>query len=488
MPHDTARSAQVRLSRALLLLSVPLLASSVLAAGEKKCVTQGVAAETAKDYAQAITRYQQCLSLFSREIKTSISIYQKLLRVYQTQGQTEEMHRVVSFLKAIYPTPEFDLKDLERLAHIHLEYGAEADGLHLLSQIVSEHAASQRPEEIKAALRAASKLLASYEKNGEREARAQLINHLQRHYPTRAFETKDVYDLAVIYLKYGDLEAGKALLHWIAERSGDDAFAKKALFLLGRKALAAQDCEAAVRHYQAYIERYPQNFFYVQKAYQRIVSCHWDMGRKELAEEELKQVADFVNGIADYRSQMNFARDLHWKGKRLLAQATFASALALANQVIETQPGSYEAMKAYYEMERYGHAVGRYDVVEQAAAAIASEFDTLRQQAREPGLRSAIEQITSQSYLWLGKTRQDQGRHAEAEVIYEEFLSRYPKHKDRDYATYELGRASETLGQLDQAVQRYQSVGDGAEGVWRRAAEKQLKSVSDGSSPGVSPR
>lgn len=128
------------------------------------------------------------------------------------------------------------------------------------------------------------------------------------------------------------------------------------------------------------------------------------------------------------------------------------------------QPGSYEAMKAYYEMERYGHAVGRYDVVERGASAIFSEFGTLRQQAHDPGLRSAIEHITSQSYLWLGKTRQDQGRHEEAAAIYEEFLSQYPKHKDQDYATYELGRAYEALGHLDRAVQLYESVGDGRRG------------------------
>ncbi|MCZ7626941.1 MAG: hypothetical protein M5R38_15280 [Candidatus Methylomirabilis sp.] len=275
----TARRAQVGLSLALLLLSIPLLVSEA-PAGEKECLTQGLSAERDKNYAQAITRYQQCLSLFSQQIKTSISIYQKLLRVYQVQGQTEEIQRVVSYLKATYPTPECDLKDLERLAHMYLEYGAEADGRQLLARIVSEHATSQRPEEIKVALRAASKLLASYEKHGEREAQAQLIGHLQRHYPTRAFETKDTYDLAVIYLKYEDVEAGKALLQWIAERPGDDAFAKKALFLLGRKAMAARDCEAAIRHYRAYIERYPQNLFYVQKAYQRIVSCHWAAGRE----------------------------------------------------------------------------------------------------------------------------------------------------------------------------------------------------------------
>lgn len=161
------------------------------------------------------------------------------MRVYQAQGQTEEMNRVVSLLKAIYPTPEFDLKDLERLAHIYLEYGAETDGLHLLLRIVSEHATSRRPEEIKVTLLAASKLLGSYQKKGEHKAQARLLGHLQRHYPTRGFQTKDIYDLAIIYLKYGDVEAGKALLHWIAERSGDEAFAKEALFLLGRKAMAA---------------------------------------------------------------------------------------------------------------------------------------------------------------------------------------------------------------------------------------------------------
>lgn len=457
-------------------------------AGEKECVKQGLAAERAEHYPQAIERYQLCLQLFSQNIKASLSIYRKLLRVYQAQGQTREVERSISLLQQVYPTAAFDLHDFEQLARIYLDNQQEAEGLHILTRIVSEHAVRQRPEEIKVMLRSASKLLRHYKERGEREAQTHLLDHLKRLYPTQTFQIKDVYDLAILYLEYGDLEAGKALLHWIAyapEAQDPDKkpLSKKALFLLGRKALAAQDCEAAIRHYLAYIERYPQNLFYVQYAYQRIVSCHWTMGRKELAEEELKQIADFVNGIADYRSQMNFARDLHWKGKRALAQATFASALALANQVIETKPGSYEAMKAHYEMERYGHAVGRYDVVERGASAIFSEFGTLRQQARDPELRSAIEHITSQSYLWLGKTRQDQGRHEETVSIYEEFLSQYPKHKDRDYISYELGRAYEALGQLDRAVPLYESVGDGAEGVWKRAAEKQLQGLINPDEP-----
>jgi len=138
-----------------------------------------------------------------------------------------------------------------------------------------------------------------------------------------------------------------------------------------------------------------------------------------------------------------------------LSEATFYTGYHKAKKVIAENPGTYEALKSYLEIQRAAHAVGKFDIVEDAAIATLRDFNNLKGNTE---FNKSVNFIKSQAHLWLAMIYRKHERYDETIKMLEDFLRLYPEHKDREYALYELGRVYENKGTPEKARELYMLV------------------------------
>jgi len=408
-------------------------------------------AEESGDYEKALSLYYKVLEQYPYEIKSILRAYDHILSIYKIRKETQNITALLAYLKNNYPNGSFDLRDIEKLSLIYSKYGETDEALKLQWKIINE---PYSPIYTKTILRTYSHLLKYYKDKKDKNLLSKLLYKMAS-LPANEFDERDIYKYALLRLEYGERSEPIKIMEKIVQNNPNTVASRKALFILAEEAQKAKDYETAIKYYSIYIERYPENTFYVQKAYQRIVDCYLSTGDKRLSEGFMKQVVDWVNGVSDYRSQLNLAVDLKFKNMDELAWATFYTGYHEAKRLIAENPGTYVALKAYLEIQRAAHAIGRHDIVEQAAIATLTDFNDLKGNAE---FNRNVGFIKSQAYLWLARVYREHERFDDTIRMLEDFLRLYPDHKDRDYALYELGRAYENKGMRDKAKELYMMV------------------------------
>ncbi len=407
-------------------------------------------AEETGDYDKALSLYNRVLERHPYEIKSVLRAYDHILRIYKIRKDNQRIKEILTHLKNNYPNQFFDLKDIEKLSLIYSRYGEKDESLRLQWKIIE----TPSTPHIKAVLRTYSRLLRYYRERGDK---AQVDNLLRRlsFLPINEFDETDMYKYAILNLDYGERDRAKGILKRIIDVYPHTTSSRKAIFILAEDAQRAKDYDTAIGYYSLYIERYPENTFYVQKAYQRIVDCYLAKGERRLSEELMKQVTDWLNGVSDYRSQLNLAIDLKSKNMDRLADVTFNTGYHEAKRVITENPGTYDALKAHLEITRAAHPLGRTDIAQESATAILRDFTHLK---GDTEFQRNVDSIRSQAYLWLARIYKEQKRYDDTIKMLEDFLRLYPEHKDRDYAMYEMGRAYEETGNLMKAKEFYSNI------------------------------
>lgn len=407
-------------------------------------------AEEAGDYDRALSFYNKVFERFPYETKSVLRAYDHILNIYKIRKDSRKKKDLLIYLKNKYPDKSFDVRDSERLSLIFLKYGEVDEALKLKWKIITEPS----PQYTKTVLRTYARLFKYYRDKKDNDQLSKLLDSLS-FFPTGAVEADDLYEFAMLQIKYGSTTDALNALKKIVRDYPNTLSSRKALFVLAENAQKAKDCDLAIDYYTTYIRLFPDNTFYVQKAYQRIVDCHLLKGDVSLSEDLMKQLTDWLNGVSDYRSQLNLAIDLKSKNRDLLAETLFTSGYRQAEKLIAENPETYDALKAYLEIQRAAHALWKFGILEQAALATLSNFDNLKGGTE---FNNNVRFIKSQAYLWLAKTYREQERYDEAVKVLEDFLAHYPEHKDKDYALYELGRAYEHKGLTEKAKENYLTV------------------------------
>lgn len=405
-------------------------------------------AEESGNYDKALSLYNRVLERHPYETKSVLRAYDHILKIYKIKKDTRRMKELLTHLKNNYPDKSFDLRDIEKLSLIYSKYGENEEALRLQIKIIDE---SYSPIYTDAVLRTYSRLLKYYQEKKDTNMISHLLYRLSS-MSTIDFDGSDLYEYAMLFLKYGDEAKTLLILKKITEDYSNTTASRKSLFILAEKAQKMKDYKTAIEYYSIYIERYPKSTFYVQKAYQRIVDCYLAMGDKRLSEEFMKQVVDWVNGVSDYRSQLNLAIDLKSKNMDKLAEVTFKTGYSEATGIINKDPESYDALKAYLEIMRAAHAIGRHDIVEQTATATLRDFNNIKGNTE---FNRNVNFIKSQAYLWLARIYREHERYDDTIKMFEDFLELYPEHKDREYALYELGKTYENKGLKGKAKELY---------------------------------
>jgi outer membrane protein assembly factor BamD (BamD/ComL family) len=409
--------------------------------------------------------------------KVTLRACSKLLRMYQSKGEYEKLTKLIESLRSGYPIPDFDLKDRYSLATLYLKYGLETAGEELLNEIIDEEGINPDDSDINTLIRAYSRLVDIYRKRKDKGSIDALFERISQRYLVENLSPYNMYKLAVNYLKCGKREEGSRLLVEIKDRHLDTIFGRKALFLLGRVSQSDKDWDSAIKYYAEYIDRYPEPPFFALKAYSRLIDSYWSRDAElELVQDEITKLSDIVNGVSDFETQLNLARDLKWKGMDDLSSATFHLGLSSARRFISEHEGTYGALRAYWMIEKYAFALGRFDLVDESAARILELVGKLKDMPLAQERRERTEYIQSQTYLWLAKCYRNKGEYQEAKRHLTMFIEGYPNHKEIHYARYELGRVCEEDNQVDEAITIYKTVQDG---MWKKKAQRRLLRILD---------
>lgn len=404
--------------------------------------------------------------------KVTLRAYSKLLKIYESQGENEKVVELIESLKSSYPASDFDLRDKYRLATLYLKYGSETDGEELLKEITDDNNFNYDSSNINTLIKTYSKLLMIYQKRKDKDTIESLIEQISQKYFIESLSPKNMYKLAVTYFKCGKRKEGSKLLTEISNEYSYTTYGRKALFLLGRSSQIYEDWDSAIKYFAKYIERYPDPPFFALKAYSRLIDSYWSRDANlELVHDETKKLADIVNEISDFETQLNLARDLKFKGMDELSSATFNLGLSSAKKFISENEDTYKALRAHWMIERYAFALERFDLVEENANSILEVVDQLKKSPLESKHGKKIEYIKSQTYLWLAKVRRKKKDYSESEKLLKKFIENYPNDKEINYVIYELGRLYEDTMQVEEAIEAYQTVG---EGMWKKKAEKRL--------------
>lgn len=408
-------------------------------------------AEESGNYEKALSLYNKVLERYPYETKSILRAYDHILNIYETRKDTQHLKELLTYLKNNYPNKSFDLIDIEKLSLIYFRNKENDDAMKLQWKIIDEPYSLVY---IKTILRTYSRILKYCKDNGDKDLLLNFLNRLAS-LPTNDFDDKDIYKYALLFLDFGEKAEAIRIMKKIVQNHPDTTSSRKALFILAEQAQKVKDYDSAIKYYSIYIERYPQNTFYIQKAYQRIVDCYILKGDKRISKELMKQVADLVNGVSDYRSQLNLAIDLKFKNMDELAEATFHTGYYEAKKLIAENPETYDALKAYLEIIRSAHALGKYDIAEEAATATLTNFTNLKGNTE---FNNNVSFIKSQAYLWLARIYREHERYNDTIKMLENFLRLYPEHKDRDYAIYELAKTYDKNGATEKAKDLYKTI------------------------------
>lgn len=403
---------------------------------------------------------------FPHNNKAALRSLSKLFQIYQTTGKKSQLFSIRERVKSDFPVFDFDLKDKYKLASIYVKYGFNHDGICLLEEIIENQSINSDLSEISTIINTYTKLLSHYFSQDNNEKLDTLYMRMSAQYPPAILSPVNQYKLAITYLNCGKEGKGIQILESISSNYPCSLSGKKALFLLGRLSEAKEDWRAAIHYFSTYIDRYPESTFFTLKAYSRLIDAYWSSGEyKQLVRGEIERLADIVNNISDFETQLNLARDLKWKGMDELADATFNIGLTAAEKQIQDNRDTYTALQIHWMIEKYAYHMERFNLVEQSADSIFALISRLKNPS--PGEKERIKYIENQTLLWMAKVKIDQQDFNKAKTCLETFIQKFSDHEEINYARYELGRIFEKQRDADEALLQYGMI---ESGIWKQKA------------------
>ncbi len=433
---------------------------------------------------------EQCEAYNSNHNKVLLRSCRKLFDIYGQNGNLIKQRELLETLQNKFPTKDFDPRDLYRLSVLYLDFGLNQEGKKLLNQIADEDDFDASSPYLYARMDAYARLLEMAFKDDKKSPKPdksnknleRWVSHISKHYPPESLPPTVSYKLAVKLLKCDRTKEGVQILEYISKAHSNGATGRKALFLLGRVAQSHENWDEAINYFESYIQRYPEPSFFALKAYSRMIDSYWSKDADlKLAEKDANLLADIVNQVADYETQLNLARDLKWMGMDQLAVATFNLGAKAAEKDARNHAGTYKALRIHWLLTKYAQAMEQYDFAEKngkIALTIAQQL-TANNTSEIFDQLDKKEYIESQIYLWLAKIYETQERYHEAEPLLRMFMKKYPDDKEIAYAGYTLGQILEKTGRRRDATEAYSGI---PQGIWKQKADKRVDELFSDSS------
>ena len=411
-----------------------------------------------------------------------------LMTIYNQHGQRERIQTLCNNLLQC-PRSEFDNKDSFKLATLLLKEAQTREiGERLLTEITNQEIsgvvtsaasilkakASGATINVASILKAKIRLMKCKYEDNDKEG-LDIIADQCKVLLKDKISPKVLYELGVAFLKYNKKSEGKEILERISQENPDTLWSRKSLFLLGRNALSEADWTAAINYYSTYIERYPKQTFFCLKAYSNILDAYWSRDG-DLAKQQLKieRFADIINQTTDYETQLNMARELSYKGFGKLADSTFILGYTFALDTIANDKNTLAAMRANWQLTKYGFEVGRFDIASDSGEDVIATHERIYNSLTTAKEKERADYYLSRTFLWLAKLYETTREEEKAKKFLQRFIRDFPDDADSDYATYQLGRLYEQEGRLKNSAELYRQI---KKKLWRKKADKALRRI-----------
>jgi outer membrane protein assembly factor BamD (BamD/ComL family) len=138
--------------------------------------------------------------------------YKNLLEIYNQMGDHAAKSMWLDLLQALQAEAGLGAKNLYQAGWILLKNERENAAASIFERIVAEQCEAYNPLHNKVLLRSCRKLFDIYRQNGNTIKQIKLLETLQKKFPTKDFDPRDLYRLAILYLDFGLHQKGKKLL------------------------------------------------------------------------------------------------------------------------------------------------------------------------------------------------------------------------------------------------------------------------------------
>ncbi|MBA3015629.1 MAG: hypothetical protein KKD63_06660 [Proteobacteria bacterium] len=402
---------------------------------------------------------QHIANHYPDNIKVALRASSKLIPIYRSKGENVAIESLLASLHENYPDPNFDLNDKYKLATLYLDNGKETQGTRMLQEIAEEEPFDANTPFTYTLTGTYTKLLNIFHRTHNHAAKDKLLEQLKS-VSLEKLAPGNAYKLAVALLNSGKKEQGRKIFDLLANKHPQTVWARKSLFLRAQDAMSEKDWDTAINRFSTYIDRYPEQTFFAAKAYSNLLDAHWSRdGNLEDQQIKINQFADIINGMADYETQLNLARDLHRKGFNELATATFTLGYTAATKIIEKNPQSIDAMRANWLITNYGVELGKHDIARKNGASVINQSQAIKASALHSlKTKERADHFLSRTYLRLAEMNETNGEYAKAEAMLTLFIEEFPGDIDTDYARFTLGCLYEKDNKPTQAVEMFKGL------------------------------
>lgn len=402
---------------------------------------------------------------------TFLSAVARLTNIHAKRGDIDSINSILSLLRSC-PTENWTEKDSLKRARLIVKYDRNnGEANRELRDLITN---IDDPKLLTTRITAAIQLLSSHEQDTPEELlkTIKIVENLE----SVISQPSQLYKLSLAYFKHGRKDKAIRLLSNISTDFSETIWARKSLFLLGRTALCDEDWDAAIQHFSNYIERYPDQIFFCLKAYSKLLDAYWARDGY-LAEQdvEMQYFADILNQTSNYETQLNFSRDLKYKGYHQLADSTFILGYSSAQEELKSAESPIKKMRILWQVTKYAYQTGKIDLAKESGETVVMLYNELKAEKGFTKHQTKAGHYLSRTYLWLAKSYEDTGEILSAIALLEDFIAQFPQDADIEYATIQLAINYERLGDPISAAALYETVKNER---WKDTATQALERIT----------
>ncbi|MFO8083641.1 MAG: tetratricopeptide repeat protein, partial [Desulfobacterales bacterium] len=216
-----------------LFLWIIILASYSFASDNYYLLKRGATAWDGGKLSEAIGYYQEYIdnhpattNLYSEAyerrkqyyLRNLLIAYKKILLINQHTGDQASRSLWLDRLEALAAQGVMGAKNLYQAGWIMHKNERDDKAASIFEKIITEQCETYNPLHNKVLLRSCSKLIQIYEQKGESIKQMNLLRTIQKKFPTKDFDPRDLYQLANLYHVYGVNDEAIKLLNQCSDK------------------------------------------------------------------------------------------------------------------------------------------------------------------------------------------------------------------------------------------------------------------------------
>ena len=418
-------------------------------------------------YADAEQIYRAYLAAHGTEADAAKVRYNLGLALYR-QNQSDEAMKLFEQVARADPTSDLAAAVWLEIGRLKLAAQDAAGAKTAYDAYLKHH--GDNPEAIRAWLGLGQAASLAKDWAGAAKAYRTAVDKFSQH----ALAERALYQLSEVYTELGQSDQAAAAAAELRQKFPQSRYGAATLLAEGQKAYAAQQYEAAVTAFEAFLKSYP-NDANVPTALSNLGATLYVA--ETVPDHYLRSAEAFGRLAKEHPSAAGDS--LYWSGRAYQMAGRYQPAVDAFEQFLKAQTNSplvpraelYRG-KALAKLEQYPAAVKALEAALKAASDEKLKAEVRYELAwallgagREDEAYTAFKQLTSEApdtdlaadaKYRLASRAAEQGKYDEAVTAYEEWLKAYPDNALRGRVLYNLAVAQQSAGKFGEAATRYE--------------------------------